>query len=81
MLLFRLREMLNPHGNGQGVRLSLIWLLPRTMCSGLGKGLPSLDLQLPSILDCQSQRFTHCFGHKQRVRLPGSYSWGRRQKA
>lgn len=36
--------MLKLHGNGQGVRLSLIWLLPRVMCSGLSQSPPSLDL-------------------------------------
>lgn len=31
--------------------------------------------------DGLSYHFTHCFGHKQCKRLPGSYSWCRRQKA
>lgn len=50
--------------------LVLVKVLHRLICSSL-----------VYYIDGLSYHFTHCFGHKQSKRLPGSYSWCRRQKA
>lgn len=73
--------MLSPHGNGQGVRLSLIWLLPRILCSSL-KRHPSLICSSPVHYTIDpSSNFVHPFGHKWCMGLPGSSAEGLAQEA